>query len=142
MDLKITTEAVIGFSSGKIIRKNKVSGPHPSTMAASSTSFGRVAINPLYIIAANGNSVATSTRISPVSVLATCSLFNIQYVGIMDAGTISPATMSLSEMALNRPLRRCIIKAVMEETSTRIRIDQKVRIRLFLNAWKKAPFPY
>ena len=35
------TAAVIGFISGKMMLKNRRSGPQPSTMAASSISFGR-----------------------------------------------------------------------------------------------------
>ena len=82
----------------------------------------------------NGIPNATSTRISPESVLNRCSRCITQIVGTIAGGMIRPDSTSRLTALEALPGRRCRTKPTIEQRNTSTVTETTVRMMLFLNA--------
>src|SRR5690349_6556985 len=88
------TVMMAGCSSGRMIEKKSRNGDTPSIMAASSISLGMDAMNARKIRVEKGMVNATSTMISPKSVLYRPTHWSRKIVGTTAGGMMSPASMT------------------------------------------------
>src|SRR5699024_6917722 len=95
---------------GNIIEKNNRQLPQPSIIAASSSSFGIVVINPVYKMIENGMLIAIITKIIPGNVLNRCNWSSTQIVGTTAGGIIKPDKKIAPINVLTFPFLRCSIK--------------------------------
>ena len=89
---------------------------------------------------AKGIAKATSTRMSPASVLKSPSAWSRKIVGTTAGGMISPARNSPLTSAATRSRRRWITKAIIDARMTVIATDATVRTRLLRSAVIMMPF--
>ncbi len=89
---------------------------------------------------AKGIAKATSTRVSPASVLKSPSAWSRKIVGTTAGGMINPARKSALTNAATRSLRRWITKAISDARMTVIVTDATVRTRLLRSAVTMMPF--
>src|SRR6478609_5249501 len=108
--------------------------------AASSSSLGMTDTNATNTRMAKGIANATSTRMSPASVLNNPSAWSRKIVGTTAGGMINPARNRALTNAATRSLRRWITNAISEARMTVIVTDTTVRIRLLRRAVTMMPF--